>query len=108
MIQKEFTQENVLLAPDNKPTVYKVLDKNEEIMYVGVANKDKFRMRLLGHLVVPYIPSDFFEFKQCKTMEQALQTAIEIKEKEDPEYNQFYEIDGRVIQNGQQRLLKTT
>ena len=103
----EFTQQNILLAPDNKPTLYQVLDNDKKPMYVGVAAKKQFRFRLLGHLVVPHIPVAFFEFEQCKDLEQAMQKAITIVKKEHPEYNKFYEIDGQVIENGQPQLQLT-
>ena len=98
MTTKTFTQQNVLQAQDTKPTMYQVLDKHKTLMYVGVADKEKFRYRLLGHLVVPRIPCAFFKYEKCESLEQALQKAEKIVKEKNPQYNEIYEIDGRIIE----------
>lgn len=103
----DFFYEEISVQPNNKPVVYRVLDENKKPVYIGIADKGNFLDRLLGHFLVGNMPIEYFDFQICKTIQEAIKKANETKKREDPKFNQFYEIDGQVIKNGQQRLPQT-
>lgn len=89
---------------NDKPVVYQVLNMHDEMIYVGIAKKQDFRERLLGHLVVASMPIAYFQFEKCNSIKEASQKAEKIIEKEKPKYNQFYEIDGAVKEKIKEKL----
>ena len=103
----DFFYEEISEQPNKKPVVYRMLDENKKSVYIGVADKGDFMDRLMGHFLVGNMPIEYFDFQICKTIQEAIEKADEVAKKEEPKFNQFYEIDGQVIQNGQQHLQTT-
>ena len=94
----DFFYEEISEQPNNKPVVYRMLDKDKKSVYIGVADKGGFIDRLMGHFLVGNMPIEYFDFQICKTMQEAKKKANEAKDIEKPKYNQNYEINGWVIE----------
>ena len=92
----DFFYEEIQEQPNDKPVVYRMLDENKKPIYIGIAYKGSFIDRLMGHFLVGNMPIEYFDFQICKTVKESEEKANEAKDIENPKYNKFYEIDGRV------------
>lgn len=46
----KFNKENIEKLPNDKPVVYKILDKNNKNVYTGKAKRGRVKERLIEHL----------------------------------------------------------
>ena len=83
-------KENIQDLPQDKPVVYKILNKKEENIYTGIAKRGNVQDRLIDHLTgnTDAIPGGVkVQIEQMPTIEDAKQKETNIISHSKPKHN---------------------
>lgn len=85
----KFIFDEIKNLPKDKPVVYKILDKNSENIYTGVAKRGRINDRLKEHLPKgPHpIPGNKVQIQQKESISEAEKTESIIISRSKPRYN---------------------
>ena len=82
----KFTKEGIEKIPNNKPVLYKILTKNNNNNYTGVAKRGRVPKRLLEH--IGEIPGEKVKIEQMDSIEEAKKKELNIISRVKPKYNE--------------------
>ena len=85
----KFNPEGIKKIPNDKPVVYKVLTKNNNNNYTGVAKKGRVLDRLTEHLPKgkDFVPGVKVQIEQMSSIKEALSKENNILSRSNPKYN---------------------
>jgi len=81
----KFNENDINKLPNNKPVVYKILTKNNNNNYTGVAKKGRVRERVKEHL--GKIPGSKVRIEQMSSISEAARKEANIIARVKPKYN---------------------
>ena len=81
----KFKENDINKLPNNKPVVYKILTKNNNNTYTGVAKKGRVRERVKEHL--GKIPGSKVRIEQMSSISEAASKEANIIARVKPKYN---------------------
>lgn len=87
---KKFSKPVIKKLSNDSPIIYEVANKNKEIIYAGIAKRNRGQERLIEHKDVDTekIPgAKYFRIKVTKTVEVAKKEEKKIIKKVQPKYN---------------------
>jgi len=84
-----FNLEGIKKLPNDKPVVYKILTKNNNNNYTGIAKKGRVLDRLIEHLPKgkDCIPGDKIQIEQMNSIKEAQEKEKNILSRSNPKYN---------------------
>ncbi|TET07218.1 MAG: hypothetical protein E3J83_05275 [Candidatus Atribacteria bacterium] len=84
-----FNLEGIKKLPNDKPVVYKILTKNNNNNYTGIAKKGRVLDRLMEHLSKGKdpIPGDKIQIEQMSSIKEAQTKEKNILSRSNPRYN---------------------
>jgi len=84
-----FNLEGIKKLPNDKPVVYKILTKNNNNNYTGIAKKGRVLDRLMEHLSKGKdpIPGDKIQIEQMNSIKEAQTKEKNILSRSNPRYN---------------------
>ena len=84
-----FNLEGIKKLPNDKPVVYKILTKNNNNNYTGIAKKGRVQDRLTEHLPKGKdpIPGDKIQIEQMNSIKEAQTKEKNILSRSNPRYN---------------------
>ena len=89
--KKPFSKRQIRNIPDNKPSVYELLNRKGDNIYTGIAKRDRVQDRLEEHLpgAKDSVPGAAgFRIKPMPSIDQAKREEKKIIKREDPKYNE--------------------
>jgi hypothetical protein len=88
--RQNFCKRNIEKVPEDKPIVYKILNKQGDNVYTGVSKRGQGQDRLRDHLSGgsdPIAGATSFQTKQIPSIERARGEERKIIKIEEPKYN---------------------
>lgn len=87
---KKLNKDSVADIPQNKPVVYKILDRDGENIYTGVAGRGNVQQRILDHLIrgkAPVPGGTKVQIEQRSSIDEAKKKEELIIARSKPKYN---------------------